>query len=70
MVKKVISFSQIIGIFRENREKESETDTADLHLDELLKIYQKELLNKDQKPELTIIQRRNKYIQSVMIREA
>ena len=70
MVKKVISFSQIMGAFQENKKEGTLWEKAKIHLDKLQEIYQEELATDEKKPELTSIQRWNRYIQEVMIQDA
>lgn len=82
MVKKVISFSQIAGAFRESGKRlsgayrvsggdhASDRNHADIYLNRLQEIYQEELARNGQKPELTAVQKWNRFIQNVMIRDA
>lgn len=58
MVKKVVSFQQIVEIMQRYQEQH------------LLCIYQDEISRNGRKPELTAVQRWNQYIQDVMIRDA
>lgn len=70
MVKKVISFSQIMGAFQEEKKEGLLWEEAKIHLNKLQEIYQEELATDEKKPELTSIQRWNRYIQEVMIQDA
>lgn len=71
MVKKVISFSQIIGSFRESDTLlDEESISIKVFTRKLEDIYQEELMNHGQKPELTSVQRWNRYIQDLMIKDA
>lgn len=57
MVKKVISFSQIMGAFQEDKKEEPLGDEAKIYMGKLQEMYQEELLADEKKPELTSIQR-------------
>lgn len=74
MVKKVISFQQILEAFQEYEgrldEKGADKSGAGSFVARLKEIYQEELAKNGRKPELTAIQRWNRYMQNVMIRDA
>ena len=70
MVKKVISFSQIMGAFQEDKKEEPLWDEAKIYMGKLQEIYQEELLADEKKPELTSIQRWTRYIRDVLIQDA
>lgn len=70
MVKKVISFSQIMGAFQEDKKEEPLWNEAKIYMGKLQEIYQEELLADEKKPELTSIQRWTRYIREVMIQDA
>lgn len=74
IVKKVISFQQIVEIFQQYEAKLDEkiTNGKDISqcMNKLLTIYQEELSKNSGKPELTAVQRWNQYIQGIMIKDA
>ena len=74
MVKKVINFPQITEVFQEaelySDAEEGIRIEVKKYLDRLQEIYQEELLCSSQKAGLTAVQRWNRYIQGVMIRDA
>lgn len=70
LVKKVISFPQIMEAFQADKKEHPLWGEAKLHLNKLQEIYQEELLSGERKTELTSIQRWNRYIQGVMIQDA
>lgn len=74
MVKKVISFQQIIDSFncyikRMNDENVYKTAVID-SVQKLMELYQEEISKNGRKPALTAVQRWNQYLQSMMIRDA
>lgn len=74
MVKKVINFPQITEAFQEaelySQAEERIRKDVKTYLDRLQEIYQEELSYNSQKAGLTAVQRWNRYIQGVMIRDA
>lgn len=74
MVKKVISFQQIVEVFQQyvSRLDETTINRKEISccMNKLLDIYQEELSRNGRKPELTAVQRWNHYIQGIMIRDA
>ena len=74
MVKKVINFPQITEAFQEaelySHAEEHIRKDVKKYLDLLQEIYQEELLCSSRKAGLTAVQRWNRYIQGVMIRDA
>ncbi len=72
MVKKVISFPQIVEGFQqyEMLQKGASGDDVKKYTNKLQEIYQEELSKNGRKPELTAVQRWNRYIQGVMIQDA
>lgn len=70
MVKKVINFSQITEAFHVGKSKEPIQHKAEKYLNKLQEFHREELSKGERKPELTAIQRWNRYIQAVMIRDA
>lgn len=72
MVKKVISFPQIVGTFQKYDMYSDEKGIDDIkkYVNKLQEIYQEELSKNGRKPELTAVQRWNRYIQGVMIQDA
>lgn len=73
MVKKVISFPQIVEKFQEYIlycDREMDRDNVIRCINKLQEIYHDELAKKRRKPELTAVQRWNRYIQDIMIQDA
>lgn len=73
MVKKVISFPQIVEKFQEyilDCDREMDGDNVIRCINKLQEIYHDELAKKRRKPELTAVQRWNRYIQDIMIQDA
>lgn len=74
MVKKVISFQQIIDVFRKYQEKLDKKDNAAedvrICMSKLEDLYQEEAAKNGRKPELTAVQRWDQYVQGVMIKDA
>ena len=74
MVKKVISYQQIAGIFKDrvsagNHKKDYDMDTYTC-MSKLSQFYRDAIDNKIRNPELTAVQRWSQYIQELMIEEA
>ena len=74
MVKKVISYQQIAGIFKDrvstgNHKKDYDMDTYTC-MSKLSQFYRDAIDNKIRNPELTAVQRWSQYIQKLMIEEA
>lgn len=68
MVKKVISFQEIIKTFQHYRTQDGIYGSRiQEYINKLLTIYEEELAKNERKPELTAVQRWNQYIQSMMI---
>ncbi|MBR2895890.1 MAG: dNTP triphosphohydrolase [Oscillospiraceae bacterium] len=74
MVKKVISFHQIVGAFEQNDilfdEQGVDQSQVEKHVHQLKTFYQQELRRNGQKPELTAVQRWNRYLQGIMVQDA
>lgn len=73
MVKKVISFQQIIDVFRQYKEKldtkENGAEAVRNCMSKLDDMYQEEVAKNGRKAELTSVQRWNQYAQGVMIKD-
>ncbi len=74
MVKKVISFQEIIEAFEQyiNNLDKNIINKQYIYqcIEKLTVIYQKEISKNSRKPDLTAVQRWNQYIQGIMIRDA
>lgn len=74
MVKKVISYQQIAGIFRDGKyvgayKRDYDMDSYTC-MSKLSQFYREAIENKIRNPELTAVQRWSQYIQEIMIEEA
>lgn len=74
MVKKVISYQQIAGIFQNGKQVEAHKRDYDMDsytcMSKLSQFYREAIENKLRNPELTAVQRWSQYIQEIMIEEA
>lgn len=70
MVKKVITYQQIIAAFRRFCEEKDVGALACHHMDMLEQYYREEVARENRKPELTAVQRWSRYMQDVMIHDA
>ena len=74
MVKKVITYQQISGIFQNRSAKVGQNRAYDMDsytcMSKLSCFYREELEKKGRNPELTAVQRWSQYIQEIMIEEA
>lgn len=74
MVKKVITYQQISGVFQNRSAKVGQNRAYDMDsytcMSKLSCFYREELEKKGRNPELTAVQRWSQYIQEIMIEEA
>ena len=74
MVKKVITYQQISGIFQSQKAKGNQNREYDMDsytcMSKLSSFYREELEKQGRNPELTAVQRWSQYIQEIMIEEA
>lgn len=74
MVKKVITYQQITGLFQTGKHRSKQSREFDMDsytcMSKLSQFYREELGKRGRNPELTAVQRWSQYVQEIMIEEA